>query len=35
VVGELVDWVGHSPEQLRTMRQHLEDLARRGFDAID
>ncbi|MDQ1596954.1 MAG: hypothetical protein QOI70_378 [Microbacteriaceae bacterium] len=35
VVGELVDWVGHSPERLRTMRQHLEDLARQGLDAID
>lgn len=28
VVGELVDWVGHSPEQLRVMREGLSALQR-------
>lgn len=35
VVGELMDWVGHSPEQLRAMREHLDDLKRQGIEAID
>ncbi len=30
VVGELVDWVSHSPEQLQAMREGLADLGRRG-----
>jgi rifampin ADP-ribosylating transferase len=30
VVGELVDWVGHSPDQLQAMRDGLADLKRRG-----
>lgn len=30
VVGELADWVGHSPEQLATMRANLDRLAREG-----
>jgi rifampin ADP-ribosylating transferase len=34
VVGELTDWVGHSPEQLTAMRDGLADLARRGLDVI-
>lgn len=33
VVGELVDWVGHSPEQLQAMRDGLAELQRRG-DAV-
>ena len=35
VVGEMVDWVGHSPDQLRAMREGLEDLNRRGLAVID
>ena len=35
IVGEVVGWEGHSPEQLRTMRDHLEDLKRRGIEAIN
>lgn len=35
VVGELEDWVGHEPEQLRTMRDHLAELARLGAEEID
>ena len=35
VVGELLDWVGHPPEQLRAMREGLADLERRGLAVID
>ncbi len=34
VVDELYDWVGHSPEQLKTMRDGLADLKRRGLAVI-
>ncbi|MCY7404750.1 MAG: NAD(+)--rifampin ADP-ribosyltransferase [Cryobacterium sp.] len=34
VVGELVDWVGHSPDQLQAMRDNLADLERRGLAVI-
>ena len=34
IVGELTDWVGHTPEQLQTMRETMADLARRGLDVI-
>ena len=35
VVGELVDWVGHSPEKLRTMRDGLDALRRQGAAQIE
>lgn len=35
VVGELSDWVGHSPEQLQVMRGRLAELERRGLALID
>ena len=35
VIGELIDWVGHSPEQLRTMRNGLDSLKRRGRAQIE
>ena len=35
VVGELEDWVGHSPEQLQAMRDGLAELERRGLAIID
>jgi len=35
VAGELEGWVGHSPEQLRTMRSHLDELERSGTAEID
>lgn len=35
VVGEIADWVGHPPEQLATMRAHLDELARQGVEAIE
>lgn len=35
IVGEITDWVGHSPEQLQTMHDTLADLRRRGLAIID
>ena len=35
VVGELVDWIGHSPDQLQAMRDGLAELKRRGLTVID
>ncbi len=35
IVGEVSDWMGRSPEQLKEMRDHLEDLERRGIEAIE
>jgi len=35
VVGELEDWVGHSPTQIRAMLDGLADLERRGRAVID
>lgn len=34
IVGELDDWEGHTPEQLQTMRDLLEDLRRRDAAVI-
>ena len=34
VVGELVDWVGHSPEKLQSMRDGLDSLKRQGAAQI-
>lgn len=35
VVGEVLDWKGHSPEELQKMRNHLEELKRLGIEAIN
>lgn len=35
VTGELEDWVGHDPEALKTMRDHLARLAQQGVEAIN
>jgi hypothetical protein len=35
VIGELINWAGHSPEQLQTMRAHLAELDRQGVEAIE
>src|SRR6476646_8270012 len=35
VVGEPVDWVGHSPEKLQAMRDGLEALKRQGAAQIE
>ena len=35
VIGELKDWQGHPPEQLKAMKDHLELLKQQGIEAID
>ena len=35
VIGELVDWVGHTPAQLQAMRDSLANLRRRGLAVIE
>ena len=35
VVGEIVDWVGHSPEKLQAMRDGLTALKRQGAAVIE
>ena len=35
VLGEIAGWVGHSPERLKEMRDHLERLKAQGVEAID
>jgi hypothetical protein len=35
VTGEVKDWQGHSPEQLKAMKDHLEELKRLGIEAIE
>jgi rifampin ADP-ribosylating transferase len=35
VVGEVANWEGHSEEQLKTMRDHLERLKQQGIEAIE
>jgi hypothetical protein len=35
VTGEVTEWQGHSPEQLKTMRDHLEQLKQQGIEAIE
>lgn len=35
VLGEVIDWQGHSPEQLKTMKEHLERLKEQGIEAIE
>jgi rifampin ADP-ribosylating transferase len=35
IVGEIVDWVGHSPEKLKTMRERVDEIRRTGDDEID
>ena len=35
IVGELVDWIGHSPEQVQAMRDGLAALERDGRAFID
>lgn len=34
IVGEITDWVGHSPEQIKAMLVGLEELRRRGLAVI-
>lgn len=35
VTGEILDWKGHSPEQLKAMKDGLERLKDLGIEAID
>ncbi len=35
IVGEVTDWQGHSPEQLKAMKDHLEKLKQLGIEAIE
>lgn len=35
VVGEVMDWQGHPPEQLKAMLDHLEKLKEMGIEAIE
>jgi len=35
VTGEITDWQGHSPEQLKAMKDHLERLKEQGIEAIE
>jgi rifampin ADP-ribosylating transferase len=35
VTGEVTDWKGHSPEELKTMKDHLERLKQLGMEAIE
>lgn len=35
IVGEVLDWQGHPPEQLQAMRDHLAELKRQGVEAIE
>lgn len=35
IIGEVRDWEGHTPEQLKTMLDHLARLASQGIEAIE
>lgn len=35
VAGEVLDWQGHSPEELRTMKDNVERSRRLGVEAIE
>lgn len=35
IVGEVLDWEGHSSDVLQGMRDHLEELKRLGIEAIN
>ncbi len=35
VIGEVTEWEGHSPERLKQMRDGIEELERRGIEAIE
>jgi hypothetical protein len=35
VSGEVMDWKGHSPEDLKFMKNHLEQLKQLGIEAIE
>ena len=35
VIGEVKEWQGHSPEQLKAMKDHLQKLKDQGIEAIE
>ncbi|MEO7590478.1 MAG: NAD(+)--rifampin ADP-ribosyltransferase [Byssovorax sp.] len=35
VTGEVTDWKGHSPEEIKAMKDHLERLRQLGIEAIE
>lgn len=35
IVGEVLDWTGHTPEQLKVMFDHLAEMERQGIEAIE
>ncbi|WP_297512320.1 NAD(+)--rifampin ADP-ribosyltransferase [uncultured Caulobacter sp.] len=35
IVGEVRGWIGHTPEQLKTMRESIANLERQGIEAIE
>ena len=35
VTGEVTDWQGHTPEELKVMKDFLEELKQRGVEAIE
>lgn len=35
IVGEIVDWVGHSPEKLDVMRDRVDEIRRSNNGDID
>jgi len=35
VIGEIADWQGHAPEQLKTMKDHIEKMKQLGIEAIE
>jgi rifampin ADP-ribosylating transferase len=35
ITGEVTDWHGHSPEELKAMKDHLERLRQLGIEAIE
>jgi len=35
VVGEVTKWQGHSPEQVKAMKEGLAKLAEQGIEAIE
>jgi len=35
VTGEIMEWQGHSPEQLKEMKDHIERLREQDVEAID
>ena len=35
IIDEVMDWEGHSPDQLKEMHDHLENLKQSGVEAIE